>query len=177
MNENKLVHFTNLRVLTMTQQAIMTGMQDLTRCLVWLSGCILENQTEGQNVCFRLNLNLNLLRFKPMWIWRLVCFRDTGIVLHSQLFGDLWKEQICLNSLLCIPKHGSSPACLGRTSAWYSTFLEYMYIWMVIQFINIYVLKCDLQYLVYLFISINPALPYDASYLMCNTNLIYYLLF
>ena len=110
-------------------------------------------------------------------MWRLACFRDTGIVLCSQLFGDLWKEQICLNSLLCIPKHRSSPTHLGRTSTWYSTFLEYMYMWMVIQFIHIYALKCDLHYLVYLFISINALLPYDASYLMCNTNLIYYVFF
>lgn len=160
--------FTNLRVLKMTHQAIMSGMPSyyqmsgLVFRLYFLRSRLRENISPSDQTW-------KLLKFKSMWKWRLECSRGAWIMLCSQL---LLVEGADLPQFFSLypPKQRSIPACLGRTSTWNSTFLEYAYRWVVIQFIPIYALKSDSHYLVYLFITINHVLPCDASYLLCNTN-------
>lgn len=97
-------------------------------------------------------------------------YRNTGIVLCSRLLVDV--ESADLSQLSSQePKiiEAALPVLEGFQCG-LEHFWEYVYMWLVIQFIHIHAVRCDSCHRIYcLFISMNHVLPYAASYLMFNT--------
>lgn len=139
----------------------------LTRCLVWVSDQILEIQVVGWSLSFSSpDLNLNFLRSKSVEVEVGVFQRRTCTAVLSDVTWLVEGEHVFQHSLQH-PRTVEATVILGITCSW-----EDIYVWVIIQFMHIYALTCDmLSYLLvyYLLISTNHMLSYDSLYLKCNT--------
>lgn len=110
----------------------------VTRWLVWVSDWILEIQVEGQSLSFRPDLTLNL-RPQPTsrWNWAFQGHWDNALFLAVS-----WPVEEAdlspFSSLHPQTIEAASPVLVGLQLN-VSTFLEYIHVWVVIQFIHIHV--------------------------------------
>ena len=99
-NENKAMPFTDLRVLKMIHQAIMSGMPGSYQMSGWVSGQILEIQVAGWSLSFSSpDLNLNVLRSKSMEVEVGVFQRRTCTAVFSAVTRLVEGEDVFQHSL------------------------------------------------------------------------------